>query len=165
MSTINQGLEGIPVAKTKISNVDGVRGELVLSGYTMEEIIEKGSTYEDTLFLFLNGHLPSQQQSAEFAKELASRRFLAEDVSRVIDALPKNLDYIDALRTGVSVLGSEISTSYPPSDEQVFDIVAKVPTIVAKYFCARNGRHFDLSGTEKFGHAAYYLHLLTGNDP
>lgn len=164
-SPINQGLEGVPVAETTISNVDGIRGELVLGGYMMEEIIDQGHTYEDTLHMFLRGALPTSAESAEFARELASRRPVSTDISKVIDALPKGLDYMDAFRTGMSVLGHEVGTGYPPSEEQVLDLVAKSPTIVARYYCANTGKVFNPANDLSVGHAAYYLHHLTGNDP
>ena len=38
MTRIESGLEGIAVAETRLSDVDGERGRLVIAGYPVEEL-------------------------------------------------------------------------------------------------------------------------------
>ena len=53
----NTGLRGVTVADTKISYIDGENGVLIYRGYRIEELAER-STFLETVFLLLNGHLP-----------------------------------------------------------------------------------------------------------
>ena len=106
--SINQGLEGVVVSATKISNVDGQRGELVYAGYMLEEVIEHACCYEAVLFLFLNGKLPTPEESKDFAANLATHRTLSDETLAVVDALPTGLNYMDALRSAMSALGCEV---------------------------------------------------------
>ena len=161
---INQGLEGVVVAETKIANVDGIRGELIYAGYLLEEIIERNCIYEDVFYLFLRGHIPSEKESSVFKKELAARRNVSSDIEKVLDALPKSMDYMDVFRTGMSVLGSEIGCAYPPTEEQAMCVVAKAPVIVSHYY-RRNTAQNVLKSNADFSHAENYLYLLTGNAP
>jgi len=163
-SNINQGLEGVVVAATRIADVNGTAGELVYAGYMMEEIIERECTYEDVLYLLLRGTLPSPSDSQHFTKELADRRMLSTEMVTLIDALPKNLNYMDAFRTGVSALGCEIDTSYPPTEEQALSLIAKAPIIVSRYYRRNTGQPL-LTSNPAFSHVANYLYLLTGNAP
>ena len=53
------GLEGVVVAESEISYVDGEAGKLVYRGYAIEDLAEH-STFEETTALLLNGELPSR---------------------------------------------------------------------------------------------------------
>lgn len=161
---VNNGLEGVIVSSTEISDVNGVRGELVYAGYMMEEIIEQQCSYEDVLYLFLRKALPSKEASKEFSKNLASRRKLSPELEAMIDAIPKNLDYMDAFRTGISALGCEINTSYPPTEEQALSLIAKVPIILSRYYRLKTKQDV-LQQNPNFSHVANYLYLLTGRLP
>lgn len=161
---INQGLEGVVVAETQIARVDGQKGELIYAGYLLDDIIAQKATYEDVLFLFLNGQLPSEAESQAFAADLAARRVLSADVCKVVDALPLGLNYMDAFRSGMSVLGAEVDTNYPATKQQVMDVVAKAPSIVSRYYRRNTGQDI-IEPKADYGHAANYLYMLTGNAP
>lgn len=163
-TTVNHGLDGVVVSSTEISDVNGVRGELVYAGYLMEEIIERQCRYEDVLYLFLRKELPTAEQSREFTQVLASKRALSPELTAMIDAIPKNLDYMDALRTGVSALGCEMDTTYPPTEEQALHLIAKVPMILSRYYRLKNAQTI-LEHNPNFSHVQNYLYLLTGRQP
>lgn len=164
MSKVNQGLEGVVVATTNISNVDGVRGELVYAGYLLEELIARKCSYEDVLFLLLKNKLPTPQESLEFTAHLASKRTLSPQLEAMIDAMPRDLDYIDALRTGISALSCEMDVSYPPTEEQALNCIAKAPLILSRYHRLKTNQPLLVSDP-KLSHVANYLYLLTGKDP
>ena len=54
---VSNGLEGIVVAETKLSDVDGEGGHLVIAGYDVEELAPV-ATFEDAFALLINGALP-----------------------------------------------------------------------------------------------------------
>jgi citrate synthase len=162
--TVNQGLDGVFVANTRLSHIDGERGELLYAGHYLQDLIEKKCSYEDIVFLLLEKRLPTAQESIDFRADLVRRRTLSPALTAMIDAMPRNLDYMDALRTGVSALSCEMDTSYPPTKEQALDCIAKVPLILARYHCLKTNQPI-LESDSALAHVANYLYLLNGDNP
>src|SRR6476646_10112496 len=140
----NRGLEGVVAAETKLSHVDGERGELVIAGYRVDDLAPN-ATFEETVWLLWNGDLPDDRELAAFRRDLASRRACV--VPRGLGVPP-----LDAIRMLL-----------PPGDDP-FDIVAKVPTIVAAVWRLSRGEE-PIAPDESLGHAANYLYMLTGVVP
>ena len=61
------GLAGVPAAKSAISDVDGQRGVLEYRGIRVEELCLR-SSYLETAYLLLFGHLPTQPELARGTK-------------------------------------------------------------------------------------------------
>ena len=55
------GLEGAVVADITTSYIDGSIGELIYSGYEIEDLAENTS-FEEILFLLYNSRLPNQAE-------------------------------------------------------------------------------------------------------
>ena len=73
---VSAGLEGIVAASTRLSHVDGERGELIIAGYPVGELAEY-ATFEETTWLLWHGDLPSSAQLETFRSELAAARVLS----------------------------------------------------------------------------------------
>ena len=56
------GLDGIIVAETALSDVDGDRGRLTIRGYPVEELVER-ATFENVCGLLWDGTWPSSEQT------------------------------------------------------------------------------------------------------
>jgi len=140
----NRGLEGVVAAETKLSHVDGERGELIIAGYRVDDLAPN-ATFEETVWLLWNGELPSDRELAVFRRGLASRRACV--VPRDLGVPP-----LDAIRMLL-----------PPGNDPL-DIVAKVPTIVAAVWRLSRGEE-PIAPDESLGHAANHLYMLTGVVP
>src|SRR4029079_2804234 len=108
MDTVKAGLEGVVAASTRLSEVDGERGELVIAGFPIADLAQH-ATFEETVWLLWHGDLPEQAALEAFRAELANARELSDAAA----ALPRGcaaagLDPMDALRivTGALSLGS-----------------------------------------------------------
>ena len=64
------GLEGVVAAQTRLSHVDGQRGELILAGYRLEEIAQRVS-FEEMVHLLWYDCLPTETELARLHGELA----------------------------------------------------------------------------------------------
>src|SRR5260370_41401708 len=84
------GLEGVVVAETRLSEVDGQRGQLIVSGYTVEELAGH-VPFESACWLLWRGELPDPSQLEEVRRALGKAR------ERAFQALPR---MGDALRMG-----------------------------------------------------------------
>src|SRR5689334_2591762 len=104
MVDIARGLEGIVVAGTRLSHIDGQRGELVIAGYPVDEIAPN-ATYEEVLHLLWRGALPEPAQLATLTETLAANRQLpAATVALLHSAAERRLAVMDALRIAVGTL-------------------------------------------------------------
>ena len=102
---IARGLEGVVAVGTRVSDVDGERGELTIAGFPVEELAPH-ATYEEALFLLWHDRLPSAVERRRAAPP-AGRAALAS--CRHPDALPGGgrgapLPIMDALRMAVDTL-------------------------------------------------------------
>src|SRR5579884_654554 len=70
------GLDGVVAAATRLSRVDGEKGELLIAGFPVEELAARAS-FEETTWLLWHGALPTRAELEGFRAELAARRSLA----------------------------------------------------------------------------------------
>ena len=153
---VSSGLEGVVAATTRLSHVDGERGELVIAGYPVGELAEH-ATFEETTWLLWHGELPSSAQLASFRAELAASRELPPATESLLRECAKaGLDPMDALRAAAGTIS--LRTDNPAG------IVAGTPTIVAAYWRLRSGEE-PIAPRRDLGHAASFLYLLTGQLP
>lgn len=97
---IADGLEGVVVAATRLSDVDGERGRLVVAGHDVEALGER-ACFEDVVGLLRDGE-------ATRARELQER--LGQARVAAFGALgegPRAADGMDALRAGLAQLDTE----------------------------------------------------------
>jgi citrate synthase len=150
------GLEGVVAATTRLSHVDGERGELVIGGYQVDELA-RNATFEETTWLLWHGELPTAAELDAFRGTLAADRIIPEATLRLVrDCAHRAIGAMDALRMAAGTL-SLVSDEAP-------GIVARVPTIVASYWRLRQG-HEPLSPRADLGHAANFLYMLSGEVP
>jgi citrate synthase len=150
------GLDGVVAAQTRLSHVDGERGELVIAGFLLDELAEY-ATFEETTWLLWHGELPSPAELDRFRAALAASRALpGPTIALLRECAHADVDPMDALRMAAGTL-SLVSA-------EATAIVARVPTIVASYARLRRGLDPVLPDPE-LGHAANYLHMLTGEKP
>src|SRR5439155_25476588 len=95
------GLEGVVAAKSEICFIDGIAGRLVYRGYEIGDLVENAS-FEDVAHLLWDGKLPNQAQLAQLKKDIAANMALPAHVAKVLEALPKETQPMDALRTACS---------------------------------------------------------------
>ena len=72
---VTSGLDGVIAATTRLSHVDGERGELVIGGFSIEELATH-ATFEETAWLLWHGELPSNVELDAFRTTLAAAREL-----------------------------------------------------------------------------------------
>ncbi|QLG49373.1 citrate synthase/methylcitrate synthase [Natrinema halophilum] len=170
--TITPGLEGVTVAETRLSDIDGENGELVIGGYPIEELATR-ATYEETVFLLFHDRLPTAAELDDFRSDLASRRGISASVRDVLrHAAEAEKPAMDALRMGTAAANldtdEEARPFHPIGDEATpalaRRLVAVFPTIIATYWRYRQGSD-PVEPREDLGHAANYLYMLTGDRP
>ena len=157
---LHRGLEGITVTETELSHIDGDEGELVIGGFPLTELAANAS-YEETVFLLLNGRLPTVEELEAFEADLARNRGICDETKAVLArAAREEKPPMDALRMGVAAapLGTD------GVEDDVTRVIAVFPTIVAAYWRYRQGES-PVPPREDLGHAGNYLYMLDGVEP
>jgi citrate synthase len=90
--------------RSEVCHLDAERGRLTYRGYDVVELAEK-SSFEETSFLLVAGHLPTSAELREVRRELALRGKLTPDERRWLARVPAEADELTVLRTAVSGLG------------------------------------------------------------
>jgi len=166
------GLEGIPVAESSISFVDGKHGRLEYRGIDIEELAER-SSFEETCFLLLYGHLPKADELTSLMAEFRQHRRIKYSIRDMVKCFPESAHPMDALQASVAALGMfypvEQDIDTKQTDEYLVHLssirlIAKMPTLVAAHARMRRGDD-PISPRDDLSHAANFLYMLTGNEP
>ena len=147
---VNEGLEGVVVSATRLSSVDGERGQLIIAGHDVEALGGK-ATFEDVIALLRDGVLPGSGRREALRARLGAARATAYSALR-----PVTLDADDAmsaLRAGVSQLRTE--------DEDV--VIGAVAVIAAAWTRLRAGLPI-VPPDPSLSHASDFLRMTTGRD-
>ncbi|MEB3236178.1 MAG: citrate synthase [Candidatus Sericytochromatia bacterium] len=164
---INKGLEGVVITASSLTSIDGQVGKLMYRGYLIGELAEHG-TYEEVVWLLLNGELPTAAQLEAFRNELADQRTVPDGIVQMLRMLPKGADSMAALRTAVSMLafydGEAEDLSAEANRRKAIALTAKMATIVAAFERVRTG-HEPVAPRKDLSHAANFLYMLTGQEP
>jgi citrate synthase len=170
LDNLEKGLEGVLVAESEMSYIDGEAGKLVYRGYDIADLA-RGASYEEVLYLLWYGHLPDEEELGAFADSMASERAVGDHVITTLESLAAAGEKpMSALRTGVSMLSvPDPEDDADPEDaeatlRQSRRITAKIPTLLASYDRLRRGEE-PLDIRENLGHAANFLYMLTGEEP
>ncbi len=167
MSDIAKGLAGIVVAETRLSEVDGEAGSLIIGGFPVEEIAPRAD-FEEVLFLLWNGRLPSVAELDGLRAAMAARRSLPGATGELLQSAARaRVASMDALRMAVgslSLVVDELADGAAPPRDQAQAIVARIPTIVAAYARLCAGAD-PIDPDPSLGHAANYLYMLRGERP
>ncbi|HEY4914960.1 MAG TPA: citrate/2-methylcitrate synthase [Candidatus Dormibacteraeota bacterium] len=161
MSSYVPGLEGIVAAQTAISMVDGANGRLVYRGYVIADLAEEMS-FEEVAYLLWYGQLPNRAQLERLTTELAASRSLTPAATIALDALPKDTDPMDVLRSVVSVQGVEHKLE-KPTIPLAIHATGSFPTILATFHRRQLGLE-PVKPRADLGHAANYLYMLNGKE-
>ncbi len=158
----SKGLDDIVVGRSSISWVGGETGDLVYRGFDVRDLVP-GVPYESVVHLLLYGEPPSADPSHEVGRALGAARDPPAPVERVVDALAPSLPPLEALRTILSALGDG-SFGYPPTREEGFALIARTPTLLARFVRHAHGAA-PVPPRADLGHAANYLWMLYGEPP
>lgn len=97
------GLDGVVVADSNTSLVNGEEGKLIYVGYKIEDLAQNAD-YEEVVFLLWNGRLPKKGELTSLRKDIAANAALPEAVLAQMQQYPKDSNGMAVLRTVTSLL-------------------------------------------------------------
>jgi citrate synthase len=151
---VAEGLEGVVVTATVLSDVDGDAGRLVIAGHDVEQLGASGR-FEDAASALWSAASIAVPERTALSAELGAMRVRAfELLPRVRGALDAE-DGMDALRGAVAQVVGDV-------DERL--ATAAVAVFAAAWWRIRN-RTAPLAPDAAASHAADYLRMATGVSP
>ncbi|WP_336021879.1 citrate synthase [Halobellus salinisoli] len=168
---LKRGLEGVLVAESELSYIDGDAGKLVYRGYSIEDLAREAS-YEEVVYLLWHDELPDAEELADFESWMAERRAIDDEVLSIVRKLAEADEVpMAALRTIVSSLSAydadadhEDVTDLDVNLRMACRITAKIPTALAAFERVRNGKE-PIEPREDLDHAENFLYMLNGEVP
>jgi citrate synthase len=155
-SDFRPGLEGVAVAETVLSHVDGARGRLVVAGQNVEDLAGRRSFEDVAAALFT--HDGSGPASGELRDALGKARAAAFARLPSLGAALDSADAMDALRAAIAHLQERRGA-------ERYDALAEITGAVAVFAAAWSRRRQGLTEVAPdpaLGHAADYLRMLRG---
>jgi len=153
-SVVSNGLDGIVVAETSISEVDGEAGRLTIKGHDAEELAQHAE-FEQTCHLLWSNEMPDANELANIRAQFGEGRVAAHQlISKNMFALERQ-NPMDALRTCTSLLDGDTQSR----TADYIPISAAIPVFVAHWYRHKNGLPI-IAPQNGNTHAADFLNML-----
>lgn len=165
MITLDPGFGNTGSCTSDISFIDGEKGILRHRGYAIEDLADQ-SSFMETAFLVLYGHLPSQEELRQFDDEISSEATLHYGMKSHFEGFPDNappMAVLSAILNALACYNTDLlttATEGPAFTVPTAKIISKVRAIAAWAYRTSIGKPFmpprpDLSYTGNFLHMMF----------
>lgn len=165
--SLSPGLEGVPIAESAISLVEGLAGRLSYRGYSIEDITHAENTFEEIVALIYDGELPTRARVDEVRRQLEAGRTLTPAQIEIARAAAKVTHPMFALQAAAATLGP-LDNDFEPRVATVeargMAAVAKMGHLVGVLAQAVAGRPYEGPRAGE-PHAQMMLRMITGKEP
>ena len=165
--SMSPGLEGVPIAESALSLVEGQVGRLSYRGYSIEDITGPENTFEEIVALLYDGELPTAARIKEVAADLESKRGLSPEQIEITRTAAKITHPMFALQAAAATLGPKDNDFEPKVatvEERGMLAIAKMGHIVGALAQSFQGRPYDGPKPGE-SHAEMILRMITGQKP
>jgi citrate synthase len=131
--TMDPGYVNTGATTSAITYLDGEKGILRYRGIPIEQLAEK-STFVETSYLIINGHLPNRKQLENFSRQLTMHSMIHEDMKHFFDGYPAAAHPMAILSSMVCSLSAYYPESlniYDSFETQAPRLLSKLRTIAA----------------------------------
>ncbi len=144
--TLDPAFMNTASTKSAITFIDGDKGILRYRGIPIEQLAEK-SSFVETAYLLIYGHLPNETQLTEWSEKLTRHSLLHEDMKHFFEGFSATAHPMAILSAMVAALSSYYPDSLDPDNVDQRDItiarlVSKVRTIAAFAYKKSIGQPF-----------------------
>ena len=161
------GLEGVVVTKSKICKIDGKLGKLWYMGYPIEILCEH-SSYEEVVYLLLEGRLPNREELDELINEIREKMKLNKNLVNLLRSLPADADAMSILRTAISYISHFDENSEAEDSLSQYHIalnlIAKSTSLITAWERIRNQEE-PVAPDPTLNVAGNFLYMLRNHPP
>ena len=146
--TYDPGFMSTASCSSKITYIDGDKGELLYRGYPIDELAVN-CDFLETCFLLLNGKLPNQKEKTDFDHLVMHHTMVHEQMQFFLRGFRRDAHPMAVLTGLVGGMAAFYHDGLDYSDAKVREIaqirlVAKMPTLVAMAYKYSIGQPFTL---------------------
>lgn len=164
MFTFDPGFVSTASCESKITFIDGEKGQLYYRGYPIEQLAEN-SDYLEVCYLLIYGELPNAAQKEEFVKTVSRHTMVHEQLTWFFRGFRRDAHPMAMMVGVVGALSAFYQDSLDIADPDhrriaIYRLISKIPTIAAMCYRYSNGLPFnyprnDLSYTANFMHMMF----------
>ena len=146
------GLDNVPAAETTLSHVDGERGELIIAGRRVGDLVREGG-FEHATALLWSAASGNPISAQEVRKALAEARAVAFDDLKSLLAGSAGMDTVAAFRVGLAALRGRVGIA-----PRVYATGAAA--VIAAALVRRERNASPVAPNPALSHAADYLQMM-----
>ncbi|MEI7732224.1 MAG: citrate synthase [Verrucomicrobiota bacterium] len=164
--TLDDGYGNTGSCKSQITFIDGEKGILQYRGIPIEELA-MNSTFVETAYLIIFGHLPTEAELRKFSALLTQNEMLHEDMKFHFEGFPANahpMAILSSMINAGSCFYPELMKSYDPKTFQLTAarLISQVRTIAA--FSYRKSLGLPIIYPKpSYRYTANFLHMMFSN--
>ncbi len=153
--------------ESKITFINGEKGQLLHRGYSIQDLASKAS-YPEVCYLLQKGELPSKSENDAFVKQLKDNTAVDDKIKAIFNGFDKDAHPMAKLLSAVGGLSAIYHEGLDINDadqraEVVTRLVAKMPTLAA--MCYKHGQGEDfVSPRADLDYAENFLHMAFGKE-
>ena len=157
--TFDPGFTSTSACESKITFIDGGKGQLYYRGYPIEQLAEH-SDYLETCYLLMYGELPTKEQKAQFEHDITYHTLVHDQLARFFNGFRRDAHPMAMMVGVVGALSAFYQDSLEisnPEHRRLAEnrLISKIPTLAAMCFRYSRGLPFvyprnDLSYTANF---------------
>jgi citrate synthase len=160
--TFDPGYTATGSCESKITYIDGDKGELYYRGYPIEQLADK-SDFTEVCYLLLYGELPTRDQKDSFVYAITHHTMVHEQLTRFFSGFRRDAHPMAVMCGVVGALSAFYHDSTDISDPRQrmvasHRLIAKMPTIAAMTFKYSLGQPF-IFPKNALNYAENFLHM------
>ncbi|HXE41005.1 MAG TPA: citrate synthase [Azonexus sp.] len=164
--TYDSGFLSTASCKSKVTFIDGDKGELLYRGYPIEQLAENCNFLEVT-YLLKNGELPNLAQKTNFETTIKKHTMVHEQLTKFYSGFRRDAHPMAVMTGVVGALSAFYHDAMDFSDVEHRNIsfnrlVAKMPTIVAMAYKYNTGAPFMYPDND-LDYTANFMRMMFGN--
>lgn len=161
--TFDPGFRSTAACESKITFIDGNKGQLLYRGYPIEQLAEH-SDYLESCFLLLFGELPNSVQKEKFVTKIKNHTLIHEQLIRFYSGFRRDAHPMAIMCGVVGALSAFYHDSQDIKNEEhreiaAFRLIAKMPTLAAMCYKYSVGQPF-VHPLNKMDYTENFLHMM-----
>jgi citrate synthase len=161
--TFDPGYTSTGSTQSKITYIDGDKGELLYRGIPIEELAEQ-SDFMEVCYLLLNGDLPTAAEKTEFERDITLHTMVHEQLSTFFRGFRRDAHPMAVMCGVVGALSAFYHDStdiHDPRQRMIasYRMIAKMPTIAAMAYKYNVGQPF-IYPQNSLNYAENFLHMM-----
>ena len=163
--TFDPGFLSTAACDSKITYIDGDKGELLYRGYPIEQLAQN-CNYLETCHLLLYGELPNRAQQKDFEFRVTRHTMVHEQMTRFFQGFRRDAHPMAILVGCVGALSAFYHDSLDINDPEhrrisAIRLIAKMPTLVAMAYKYSNGQPF-MYPQNSLSYSANFMRMMFG---